>query len=175
MGELVAGFDSKRRGSFRSWLMTCLRNLTIKDHHARRTLKRGGGWKFESLDSEAVEREMLAIQAAHLEHGPACDLILARCIWRSVARRMEEGRSAERVRLIRDLLPLVLFEKWPPPPFPTQQEMADKHDMTVVNLRGYFHHTLKGRVRKLFAEEILGPPDEADYLWHMLCRYGDAA
>lgn len=175
--EKLEGYDLERGGSFRSWLMTCLRNQTIKEHKARRTLKRGGGKVFVPMDAEALEKEAQAAQALHLEPGPTFDLLLAREIWRAAVVKLEEGGKARAAGLLRDLLPAVLAEKWPQPPFPSQQELADRHGITLVRLRGYFYHTLKSKARRVFNEAARAcspgiSTEDLDYLWHMLHRHG---
>lgn len=92
-------------------------------------------------------------------------------------------REAMRMRaagLLRDLLPVVLAEKWPQPPFPSQQELADRHGLTLVRLRGYFYHTLKSKARRVFNDEARAcspgiSTEDLDYLWHMLHRHGESA
>lgn len=178
--EKLAGFDREHGARFRSWLMTCLKNQVIKDHKAKQTLKRGGGKVILRLDTEALEREVLNAQTTHLEPGPTFDLLLAREIWRAVRSILTGSQKPQKVALMRDLLPAVLMEKWPPPPFPSQQDIADKHGTTLVKLRGYFHHTLKSKTRRVFNEEARAcspgiTSEDLDYLWHMLRRHGEAA
>lgn len=174
----LAGFDLERGTKFRSWLTACLRNQVIKEHEARKTLKRGGGKVFVPFDLEILEKEVHAAQAARLEPEPTFDLLLAREIWRVVGRGLTAGKTATAAALVRDLLPLTLVEKWPPPPFPSQQEMAERHGTTMVRLRAHFNHTLRRRVRRDFdAEARACSPgitvEDLDYLWQLLRRFGE--
>ena len=50
-------FDSAR-GTFRTYLRTCLDRFVAKENQAARRIKRGGGIKLVSLDFESAEREL---------------------------------------------------------------------------------------------------------------------
>lgn len=48
----------RTRGSFRTFLLSCLDAFLTNQHHASRRLKRGGGFVIVSLDHESAEEEI---------------------------------------------------------------------------------------------------------------------
>ena len=71
----LAKFDSGR-GTFRTYLRTCVDGLVLDHREAARRLKRGGGSTAVSLDFASAEREL-----AWADPGPAPDEVFE-CEWR---------------------------------------------------------------------------------------------
>lgn len=177
--ELLNRFDPKRGTSFSSWLMKCFKNLEINHRASQSRLKRGGGREFVEFDPEHAEHSFRAAHLAQLDPEPTFDLMLAREIWQ-VAKRAVVERHAQKNsgNLVSDLLPMVLLDRWPPRPMPTQEEMAARHGTTPVKLKAFFNRTLKTQARGRFDEAAAEAcpgiiAQDIHHLWHLLCRYGE--
>ncbi|HCN31462.1 MAG TPA: hypothetical protein DIT64_22725 [Verrucomicrobiales bacterium] len=177
---LLKSFDPAE-GKFRSWLTTCAQNQARSAIKALSREKRGGGVIFETYDPEQAEREWQAEQTAHLNPDQEFDLQLARNLWRGLKRTLiqSKGDAGGKAALTQALLPLVLLEKWPKQPFPTQEEMAASFGTTTIRLRAYFNHTLKKKARRVFEEEVVRyspgiSTEDVEYLWGLLAQYGEA-
>ncbi|MES2598705.1 MAG: sigma factor [Verrucomicrobiota bacterium] len=177
--ELLSRYDLARGSRLSSWLMKCFKNLVLSHHASNSALKRGGGREFVELDPDHAEHCFRAAHLAHLEPGPTFDLMLAREIWLAArARLLRKLHDKKKNALVSDLLPLVLMDRWPPAPMPTQEQVAARHHITAVRLKAFFNRTLKNQSRKGFDEEARLaapgiPQGELDHLWHLLCRYGE--
>jgi DNA-directed RNA polymerase specialized sigma24 family protein len=177
---LLTQYDTGRGTRLSSWLMSCFKNLEWNHRKASSAIKRGGGREFVEFDPDHAEHSYRAAHLAHLEAGPTFDLMLAREIWLAakalLLRKHETGNHRE---LVADLLPIVLMERWPGRPMPTQEELAKRHETSALRLKAFYNRTLKAQARRTFQSEAQaaspGIPDtEVDHLWHLLCRYGEA-
>lgn len=177
---LLARYDRQRESRLSSWLMKCFKNLVLSHHATQAAVKRGGRQMFVELDSEYVEHGYRAAHLAQLEPGPTFDLMLAREIWTAACvRLLAHHQKKQAGGLVADLLPLVLMDRWPPRPMPTQEELAVRHKTTPVRLKAFFNRTLKLQARRFFNQEALAaspgiPETETDHLWLLLCRYGES-
>lgn len=176
---LLARFDPQRGTRLSSWLMTCFKNLEFNHRTAQASQKRGGGSQFVSLDSEHAEHSYRAAHLAHLAPEPTFDLMLAREIWLTAKTAVIQRNAARKDDpLVAELLPLVLLERWPQPPMPTQEEMAQRHGTTPTRLKAFFNRTLKTRARTQFDREAGDAcpgisSQDIEHLWVLLCRYGE--
>ena len=176
---LLSHYDMERGSRLSSWLMKCFKNLVNSHHAARSAQKRGGGQEFVELDSEHAEHSFRAAHLAHLDPGPTFDLMLAREIWLAAKTRlMKKHHDKGNGKLMADLLPLVLMDRWPLRPMPTQEELAVRHGTTSVRIKAFFNRTLRVQAQRFFEEEAQAaspgiPETELDHLWHLLCRYGE--
>ncbi len=177
--DLLARFDPQRGSRFSSWLMTCFKHLEFNHRSAQATQKRGGSNQFVPLDSEHAEHSYRAAHLAHLAPEPTFDLMLAREIWLAVKSALRKRHAASKDELlVADLLPLVLLERWPPRPMPSQEEMALRHGTTPTRLKAFFNRTLKTRARTQFDREACDAcpgisSQDIEHLWVLLCRYGE--
>lgn len=177
--DLLAKFDAQRGTHLSSWLMTCFKNLESNHRTAQTSQKRGGGSEFVSLDSEHAENSYRSAHLAQLPMEPTFDLMLAREIWLAAKKALLKRHAATKdEQFVAELLPLVLLERWPQPPMPTQEEMALRHGTTPTRLKAFFNRTLKTRARAHFDREASGAcpgisSQDIDHLWALLCRYGE--
>lgn len=177
--DLLARFDAQRGTRLSSWLMTCFKNLEFNHRTAQASQKRGGGKEFVPLDSEHAEHSYRAAHLAHLAPEPTFDLMLAREIWLAAKTAVLKRHAASGDdRLVAELLPLVLLERWPQPPMPTQEELASRHGTTPTRLKAFFNRTLKLRARTQFDREADAAcprisSQDVEHLWTLLCRYGE--
>ncbi len=177
--KLLTRYDSQRGSRFSSWLMKCYKNMVLNHRTAQTSLKRGGGNEFVEFDHEHAEHSYRAAHLAHLAPEPTFDLMLAREIWlatKSVLAPMPP--AAGEASLTFELLPLILLERWPPPPMPTQEEVALRHNTTPTRLKAFFNRTLKIRARRRFDEEASAAHpgishQDIELLWNLLCKYGE--
>lgn len=177
--DMLGKFDPKLGARFSSWLMKCFKNLEINHRASKATLKRGGGQIFVEFDPETIEHSYQSVHGMDLPLGPAFDLMLARSLWRMAQRQLSlkyVGSANE--TLVLALQPYLLAERWPGPPAPTQEELALKHERTVVTLKAFYNRTLKAQARRLFstAASEANPgisKDEITDLWTLLGQYGE--
>jgi DNA-directed RNA polymerase specialized sigma24 family protein len=176
---LLGNYDLGRGSRLSSWLMKCFKNLVSNHHAANAAQKRGGGREFVPFDSDHAEHSFRAAHLAHLDPGPTFDLMLAREIWLAArGQLLKKHTDKGNGRLVADLLPFTLMERWPQPPMPTQEELATRHDTTIMRLKAFFNRTLRLQARLTFDEEAQAAAPgidgaELDHLWHLLCRYGE--
>lgn len=176
---LLARFDPQRGTRLSSWLMTCFKNLEFNHRTAQASQKRGGGSQFVSLDSEHAEHSYRAAHLAHLAPEPTFDLMLAREIWLAAKAAIIKRHARNRDEmLVAELLPMVLLERWPQPPMPTQEDVAQRHGTTSTRLKAFFNRTLKVRARTQFDREAGDAcpgisSQDVEHLWVLLCRYGE--
>ena len=74
---------------------------------------------------------------------------------------------------------MVLVDRWPLPPMPTQEDLAERHGTTPVRMKAFFNRTLRVQARRAFDGEAQAaspgiPETELAHLWLLLCRYGEA-
>lgn len=152
--NLLSKFDLAHGSKLSSWLMKCFVNMELNHRSAASAVKRGGGWKFVSFDTDFAEHAYRSVKLAHLSDTSSLDLLLARTFWRLAQRRLEDRHSSTaNEELVKEVLPFVLAERWPEPPVPSQAEMAKKHGTTVVRLKAFFNRTLKAQAERYFTEE----------------------
>ena len=172
--ELLLKYDLKRGSKLSSWLMKCFKNLDLNHRAYVDTDKRGGRLEFVSFDTDFAERGFKLAHAAHLGNMQAADLMLARSLWREAEQRLREryaGQSNE--ALVSELIPNLLFERWPEPPALSQSEVAAKHGTTTVRLKAFFNRTLRVQAERFFAESAAEgspgiSPGEIDELWGLM-------
>jgi RNA polymerase sigma factor (sigma-70 family) len=176
---LLQRFDPLKNTRLSTWLMACFRNQVNSHHAARKTQKRGGSSEFVEFNPEHAEHSYRAAHLAHLAPEPTFDLMLAREIWQAAKATLLHKHARKGNRdLVADLLPFTLLDRWPPRPLPTQEELAARHQTTLVKLKAFFNRTLKAQSRSRFDEECLRDCPgitEADiqHLWNLLCKYGE--
>lgn len=176
---LLKRFDAARGTRFSSWLMKCFKNLEMNHRAASATIKRGGGRTFVEFDTNCVEHSYQSAHGTNLPMEPAFDLMLARGLWEMTCDqlRAKHARTAN-AGLVSELLPLLLIERWPAAPAPSQEEVAARHGTTAVRLKAFFNRTLKTQARRLFGESSahanpgISEQETAD-LWALLCLYGE--
>lgn len=177
---LLSQYDVERGSRLSSWLMTCFKNLVSSHHTANSAQKRGGGREFVPFDSNHAEHSFRAAHLAHLDPGPTFDLLLAREIWLAAkARLLKKHTDKGNGKLVADLLPFTLMDRWPQPPMPTQEELATRHETSPTRLKAFFNRTLRLQAKRAFEEEAQAAAagidhSELDHLWHLICRYGEA-
>ncbi|MEZ5387234.1 MAG: sigma factor [Prosthecobacter sp.] len=174
---LLKRFDAERGTRFSTWLMRCFKNLELNHRAAKAAVKRGGGRTFVEFDAETVEHSYQSVYGTDLPLGPAFDLLLARGLWEMTCAQLRSKHESI-AALIHDLLPLLLTERWPAAPAPSQEEMAAKHGTTTPRLKAFYNRTLKTQARRFFAQTAAhaspGISDaEIQDLWSLLCLYGD--
>lgn len=176
---LLKRFDASRGTRFSSWLMKCFKNLEMNHRAARATIKRGGGRTFVEFDPESVEHSYQSVHGTHLPLGPAFDLMLARGLWDMTCGQLRAKHAGTaNAGLVSELLPLLLIERWPAAPAPSQEEVAARHGTTAVRLKAFFNRTLKTQARRLFGESSAHAnpgisEQETTDLWSLLCLYGE--
>lgn len=178
--DLLAKYDLSRDRRLSTWLMKCFKHLVLNHQAYAAAGKRGGGREFVEFDPDHAEHAYRSAHLAQLEPGPTFDLMLARQIWQ-VARASLAGKHREKGKgdLVDTLLPLVLMDRWPPPPVPSQEEVAGQHGTTVLRLKAFFNRTLRMQAARQFAIELqTASPgiteEEIDHLWSLLRRHGEA-
>ncbi|MBK8093148.1 MAG: hypothetical protein IPK32_14475 [Verrucomicrobiaceae bacterium] len=177
--DMLRKFDSNRGAHLSHWLMKCFRNIDSNHRRAHSAVKRGGGGIFVEFDPEHAAHSFRAAHIAHLAPEPTFDLMLAREIWRAAQKALQnkyDGKGHE--DLVADLLPLVLTDRWPPRPAPSQEELAARHQTSSMRLKAFFNRTLKTQARKHFDHEAaLDCPgiteSDIQHLWNLLCKYGE--
>lgn len=177
--DLLTKFDRSQGSRLSSWLMKCFKNQIISYQARSNAQKRGGGLPLVPLDDSHAEHSYRAAHLAHLEPAPTFDLMLAREIWLAARQQiLHRHRQKGHAALVEDLLPFTLMDRWPPRPMPSQEEIAVRHDTTLVRLKAFFNRTLRVQSRRFFeleAQRAAPGIDEAEleHLWHLLCHYGE--
>ena len=171
---MLQKFEVGRGTRLSTWLIKCFRNMVSKHHEARDSKRRGGGIVFVDLDTIQAEEyhQYLLDQMPDAEVG--FDMTLAQQIWAGTQIRLREkhqGKSSE--ALAEALTPYILPLKWPPPPSPSQSELAATHGVSNVTLKAFFNHTLRRQARKYFQQESADhcqhiANDEVEHLWQLL-------
>lgn len=180
--DLLTKFDQTRGTHLSSWLMTCFKNQVLSHEVTQNSIKRGRGYQWVPLNEEDAEHSFKAAHLAQLEPAPTFDLTLARGIWQAARGQLLErhqSKGADQGGLVADLLPFTILERWPPPPMPTQEEIAARHHTTPTRLKAFFNRTLRSQARRYFNSEALSAapgidPTELDHLWHLLICHGEA-
>lgn len=180
--DLLSKFDQTRGTHLSSWLRTCFKNQVLSHEVTQNSIKRGRGYQWVPLDEEDAEHSFKAAHLAQLEPAPTFDLTLARKIWLAARGQLLERhqvKGADQGELVADLLPYTLLERWPPPPTPTQEEIATRHRTTPNRLKAFFNRTLRSQARRYFNNEALSAAPgidlaELDHLWHLLICHGEA-
>ena len=176
---LLKRFDSSRGTRFSSWLMKCFKNLEFNHRAASTTMKRGGGRTFVEFDADCVEHSYQSAHGTNLPIEPAFDLMLARGLWEMTCGQLRAKHAGTaNAALVNELLPLLLADRWPAAPAPSQEEVAARHGTTAVRLKAFSNRTLKTQARRLFGETSAhASPGIAEHetadLWALLCLYGE--
>ncbi len=176
---LLEKYDLSRGSRLSSWLMKCFKNQVLSHQASQNAIKRGGGQQVLSLDEGHAEHCYRAAHLAHLEPAPTFDLMLAREVWLAARQRLLKKHEVRgHGKLVVDLLPFTLLDRWPPSPMPTQEELAIRHGTTPARIKAFFNRTLRVQARRHFDDEALAAAPgidqaELDHLWHLLCRYGE--
>jgi RNA polymerase sigma factor (sigma-70 family) len=134
------------RGRFRSYLLRSLEHYLVNLHESETALKRGGGYRFVSLDVATAEQELPA------SPGPAADaydrewalVLMGRAI-EKLRREYDEGRRKGRADMV---LRFFALEN-----APTYAEAATECDMTVPQFKASLHRA-RARFRELLREEV---------------------
>lgn len=146
--EWLARFEPAR-GSFRTYLRTCVDGLVLDEKAARRRLKRGGGQPEHSLDFAAAEREL-----ALADPAPAPDEIFEREWQREILTRAvgdlerlcAETKRSERFAIFRayDLAEGAR---------PSYEALASEHQLPVTQITNHLAWARR-ELRRLALERI---------------------
>lgn len=172
--DLLSKFDLSHGSKLSSWLMKCFKHMELNHRTARSAVKRGGGWEFVSFDTDFAEQNFQSIKLANLAEASSTDIMLARTLWREAkAQLYNRHRGTPNERLVQELIPFVLAERWPEPPAPSQQQLAEEYGTTAVRLKAFFNRTLKGQAFRLFSDCACSAnagisEQEIDELWALL-------
>lgn len=140
----------RRKGRLRSFLLAILKGYLSDDRKRAGAQKRGGGAKFDSIDSEEGERmmeSMAGTDAGLLETG--YDRVWARTVLDRAMGRLEDEMTAKgRDALFGRLKPAILGVE--PASFGS---LAEEYGMTEGAVR-VFLHRLRNRVAELLRAEV---------------------
>jgi RNA polymerase sigma-70 factor (ECF subfamily) len=134
------------RGRFRSYLLRSLEHYLVNLHESETALKRGGGYRFVSLDVATAERELPA------SPDPAADaydkewaLVLIGRALETLRREYDEGKRKGRADVVLRFFALKNA--------PTYAEAASDCGMTVPQFKASLHRA-RARFRELLREEV---------------------
>lgn len=177
--ELLGKFDLAHGSKLSSWLVKCFRNMELNHRYARSAAKRGGGWEFVSVDTDFAELSFQAANRVSLTNALRADVVLARTFWREAKSQLYAkycGKGNE--RLVQELIPFVLSDRWPESPAPSQLQLASEYGTTPVRLKAFFNRTLKSKAFQLFSETASAAnpgitEQEISELWTLLKAHAD--
>lgn len=140
----------RNRGRFRTFLLTCLKNLLANEHDREQALKRGGGRKVLSLDVENAERVLGAGTVAdpdrEFERQWAAD-VLGRALGRLKGEL--QPKAAEVFSLVHDGKGA------------SYGEIAKRMEMTEDSVAASIHRS-REKLREILEEEIRATVESPD-------------
>ncbi len=160
------------RGRLRTFLLNSLEYFMANDLARGRTLKRGGEWKFVSLDDPTIEARAARISAGENGLTGSYDRLWASALMEHAWRNLETALNAEgKTQWFQAIKPLLVGGGETPPPSET---VAARLEMSVENLRTTLHR-LRRRFRETLRAEVARTvstskeiDEEMDYIYHLL-------
>jgi RNA polymerase sigma factor (sigma-70 family) len=144
--QWLAGFDAAR-GTFRTYLRTCVDRLVLDEREAGRRQKRGGGQTMLPLDFAGAERELQLV-----DRSPAPDEIFER-EWRrevlSLAIAELRARCAGDIRFAI----FAAYDLAEPGARPSYDELARRHALPVTQVTNHLAWARR-ELRRLAIERI---------------------
>lgn len=133
------------RGRFRSFLLTALKRFLIDADAEARTLKRGGGFRFEALDDEATHAASAGDTPEHVFQREWAKAVLAAAF----ARLRVEAQRADKLPMFERL-----SEFLAEPPDEADYARAAEELHLRRNTLAVAVHRLRHRLRELVREEL---------------------
>jgi RNA polymerase sigma factor (sigma-70 family) len=158
----------RERGTFRSFLLTCVKHFLANEWDRRQARKRGGGQRIMSLDDRSVEDRY----RFEPHHGLTPERLFEQqwawsVVGQALARLEEDVRTAGRERMYLECRDLLLGGDGAAP----YRDIAQKLNLTEGALKVQIHR-LRKRLRELVLDEVeqtSAPDGDADAeLRHLL-------
>jgi RNA polymerase sigma factor (sigma-70 family) len=144
------GLADPDRGRFRSFLLSALKHFLVNEWEKARVQKRGGGFRFISLDSETAETRYQFEPAHELTPEKIFERRWAMTLLERVMAKLREAYAAAgKAQLFDQLKPALLGEKssLPYAALATQMNMTEGSVKIAV-------HRLRQQYRALFRSEV---------------------
>jgi RNA polymerase sigma-70 factor (ECF subfamily) len=141
--------DSKR-GKFRSFLLSTLKNFLADEHDRARAQKRGGGRKILSIDFKGAENQYILEPADTLSPEKLFDKSWALTVLERTMTRLKTELASQNKQELFEHLKIYLTAGKNSVPY---RDKAAQLDMTEGNVRTAVHR-LRRRYRKLLRDEI---------------------
>ena len=146
----VLGMADSKRGKFRSFLLSTLKNFLADEHDRARAQKRGGGRKILSIDFKGAENQYTLEPADTLSPEKLFDKSWALTVLDRTMTRLKTELSSQGKQDLFDHLKIYLTAGKSAISY---RDKAAQLDMTEGNIRTAVHR-LRRRYRKLLRDEI---------------------
>jgi RNA polymerase sigma-70 factor (ECF subfamily) len=161
-------FADRKRGRFRSFLLTALKNFLNKEWERGRAQKRGGGETLVALDALTAEQRYRVEPSHQLTPERLFERRWALTLLESVLTALrKEYVAAGREELFQTLKPALMGEKG----FAPYAELASRFALSEGGLKTVVHR-MRARYRELLYAQIshtvAGPGDVEDELRHLV-------
>ena len=158
----------KEKGRLRTFLLGSLQNFLFNEYDRARTLKRGGGHRFVSIDEHLPEAEAVMMGTACFSDSRSYDLVWASNIVKRAWQHLRNAFEAEgKTEWLEVLKPFVAGGGLTPP---NQEEAAERLGVPIATLRTWLSR-LRQRYREALRKEVastVSNPGDVDQELHYL-------
>jgi RNA polymerase sigma factor (sigma-70 family) len=158
----------REKGRLRTFLLSSLQNFLINEHERAKTLKRGGNFRFFSLEDALSGIEAAMPAASHLDDMSCYDLSWATGVVTRAWNNLADTLSAEgKTHWLEQLKPFVAGGA---DSLPNQEEVAERIGIPVATLRTWIsrlRQRFRDALRAEVARTVANPEDVEDEMKYL--------